>query len=246
LKQVYELVVAAAVILVAGCTHPIEIVGQGDIRSASGEHDCLVEEAPCKAVAVDRYTETYSAQPRPGYSFAGWDNCPEEQGDSCLIDVAAEVVHDNWGKTAPPLVARFAPDCEAAPPSSFAAIQTVIFNGRGCSSGGCHGAGRPQAGLSLATGSSYGNIVNVTAQGGAGLKLVLPGNADSSYLYRKVAARTRPGSYPISGSPMPLAGSPLTGNELAALALWIDAGAPQTGRVGELNEVEQLLGLCGG
>ena len=32
--------------------HPIEIAGEGDIRSSSGQHDCLLEEQPCEAVAV--------------------------------------------------------------------------------------------------------------------------------------------------------------------------------------------------
>jgi len=244
--RVYFSVLIPWLFALAACTHPLDIVGQGDIRSASGDNDCLLEEAPCEVVAVDAYAETYSAQPRSGYIFAGWDNCPEAQDDNCLIDVPAEVVHDNWGKTAPTLIARFALDCSAAPASSFAAIQTAIFNGKGCSSGGCHSGGRPQAGLNLSSGSSYASIVNVTAQSGGGLKRVLPGSAQDSYLYRKVAARTNPGSFRISGSPMPLVGSPLSVDQLAALALWIDAGAPQTGRVGELNEVEQLLGLCGG
>ena len=228
----------------AGCTHPIDIVGQGDIRSSSGEHDCLLEELPCEAVAVHDYVETYRPEPRSGFQFVGWDNCIAQQGEKCVFDIKAGVVFENWGKVMPPLVAKFAPLCEAAPNASFAAIQSVIFDGKGCSNSGCHRGSGAANGMNLSSGNAYAAIVNVTARAGAGLKRVLPGEADNSFLYRKVAARTKPGSFTVAGSPMPLTGSALSANQLAALALWIDAGAPESGRADELNRVEQLLGLC--
>jgi mono/diheme cytochrome c family protein len=229
---------------IAGCTHPIDIIGEGDIRSASGDNDCLLEELPCEAVAVNEYVETYSPQARPGFTFVGWENCPSPEGDNCAFDVSAEVVHDNWNKTVPALVAKFAPVCEAAPADSFAAIQTVIFDGRGCSSSSCHRSPGAAAATDLSSGNAYNSIVDVTARSGGGLKRVLPGDADNSYLYRKVAVKTTPGSFSVSGSPMPLNSSVLSSDELAALAAWIDAGAPQFGRADEFNQVEQLLGLC--
>lgn len=227
-----------------GCTHPIDIVGEGDIRSTSGKNDCLLEELPCEAVAVGEYVEAYRPEPRSGYQFVGLNNCLAQQGESCIFDVDAGTVLNNWGKVMPPLVAKFAPLCEAAPSASFAAIQTVIFNGKGCSNSGCHGGSSPANGMNLSNGRAYAAIVNVTARAGGGLKRVLPGDANNSFLYRKVAAKTNPGSFTISGSPMPLTGSALSANQLAALALWIDSGAPEFGRAGELNEVERLLGLC--
>ncbi len=229
---------------VTSCTHPIDIVGGGDVMSASGEHDCLLEELPCKAVAVDEYIETYMPMARNGYRFVGWDNCPDQQGEYCVLNVDADTVHQNWGKTMPPLIAKFAPECADAPADSFSAIQTVIFSGKGCSNSGCHGGGQPANGMNLSTGNAYDNIINVTARAGGGLKRVLPGDADNSFLYRKVAAKTNPGSFSIAGSPMPLTGSALSTNQLAALALWINAGAPEFGRADELNEVERLLALC--
>ncbi|MEE4143280.1 MAG: hypothetical protein V2I26_00640 [Halieaceae bacterium] len=161
-----------------------------------------------------------------------------------MFDVKAGVVFDNWGKVMPPLVAKFAPLCEAAPTASFAAIQNVIFDGKGCSNGGCHQGSGAANGMNLSSGNAYAAIVNVAARAGGGLKRVLPGDANNSFLYRKVAARTNPGSFTVAGSPMPLTGSALSVNQLAALALWIDAGAPEFGRADELNEVERLLGLC--
>ena len=227
-----------------GCTHPIEIAGEGDIRSSSGSHDCLLEDLPCKAVAVSEYIETYIPEPRSGSRFVGWENCLSQDGENCVFNVSAEVVLQNWFKTMPALVAKFAPLCESAPADSFAGIQAVIFNGKGCSAGGCHSGGSSAGGLNLSSGRSYDSIVEVSARGGAGLKQILPGDAASSYLYRKVAARTNPGSFTISGSPMPLGGSALSADQLAALAAWIDAGAPRSGRADEMNRVEQLLGLC--
>ncbi len=212
-----------------GCTHPIEIVGDGDIRSSSGSHDCLLENLPCKAVALGEYIETYIPEPRSGSNFVGWDNCLSQDGENCVFNVSAEIVQQNWFKTMPALVAKFAPLCENAPADSFAAVQAAIFDGKGCSTGGCHSGGNPASGLNLSSARSYDSSVDVSARGGGGLKLILPGNAAESYLYRKVAARTNPGSFTISGSPMPLVGSALSADQLAALAAWIDAGAPRNG-----------------
>lgn len=227
-----------------GCTHPIEIVGSGDVRSDSGDNDCLLEDLPCEAVAITEYVETYRPSPRSGHQFVGWDNCLTSNGEACVFNVPAELVLENWFQTWPALVAKFAPLCEGAPVDSFAAIQTVIFNGKGCSSGGCHSGNSPAGGMNLTDGRSFSSIINVTARSGGGLKRILPGNANSSYLYRKVSAKTNPGSFTISGSPMPRVGTALSNNQLAALETWISNGAPQFGRADEFNEVERLLGLC--
>lgn len=243
MRSTIPVLLMAAVL--AGCDHPLDIVGgEGDILSASGERDCLLENLPCVIEVVEAYDETYFAEPRAGYEFVGWDNCLVAQDNSCSFNIPENIVEDNWGNTMPALVAKFAPLCAGAPSSSFGAIQTAIFNAKGCTASACHDGNGPQAGLNLTTGNSYAEIVNVTAQSGGGLKLVLPGDATNSYLYRKVSAKTRPGSFSISGSPMPVVGSALSDDQLTALALWIDAGAPQSGRASEFREVEQLLGFC--
>ena len=228
--------------VLAGCTHPVDIIGEGDVRSSSGDYDCLLEELPCESVAIGAYNETYLPEPRSGFQFVGWDNCPAQQGDQCVFDVDAQIVAENWGKIMPPLVAKFAPLCEQAPTASFAAIQTVIFNGKGCSNSGCHGGSRPANGMNLSTGIAYDSIVDIAARVGGGLKRIMPGDADNSFLYRKVAAKTNPGSFTIAGSPMPLTGSALSSDQMAAVALWINEGAPETGRADELKELERLLG----
>ena len=229
--------------LLGACTHPIEIVGEGDILSASGEHDCLMEQQPCEAVAVTAYVETYTAVPRPGSEFVGWEGCTSNT-NACSFDVSESVVIDNWFKTAPALIAKFSRDCSDAPADTFTSIQQAIFTGKGCASGGCHSGSRPTGNMNLASGSSFANTVGRQAASSP-LQRIKPGDANNSYLFRKVSAKTNPGSFSISGSPMPLTGSALSPSQLAALAAWINAGAPRTGRAPETNEVEILLGACG-
>jgi PAB1-binding protein PBP1 len=174
----------------------------------------------------------------------GWDGCPDPSANVCSFDVSKDVVVDNWFTTTPPLIAEFATECDDAPPDTFTSIQQVIFNGKGCSSGGCHSGNNPPAGMNLSSGNSFANTVGRPAVSSS-LTRIEPGDANNSYLFRKVSAKTNPGSFTISGSPMPLSGSALSTSQLAGLAAWINAGAPQTGRSSESNEVEVLLGACG-
>jgi hypothetical protein len=250
LKTLKIVFISIVLPLIYACSHPIEIVGEGDVWSTGGK-TCTLEDYQggldncSKNCVTGAYQETYYAEPRENWVFVHWGNyCTDAIDNSCSFDIPAAVVDQYWFQTIPPLVAKFAPICEAAPADSFAAIQNVIFNDKGCTSGGCHGGGSEAGGLDLSDGNSYQDIFNVTAQSGGGLKLVLPEDANNSYLYQKVSANTDPGSFDISGSPMPLGGTALSSDQLAALAVWIDAGAPQFGRADEFNEVEQLLGLC--
>ena len=75
----------------------------------------------------------------------------------------------------------------------------------------CHGSEVQQSGLRLDSlaavlkGSDYGPIV-------------VPGKADKSRLMRRLMAQDRP--------QMPYGGPPLSGDEIATISQWIDAGAP--------------------
>ena len=61
------IVLAALSLLAMACSHPIEIVGEGDVLSATGDRDCLLEEfhagiEKCsKNTVLGEYMETYSA-----------------------------------------------------------------------------------------------------------------------------------------------------------------------------------------
>ncbi len=106
-----------ALLFIQACSHPIEIVGEGDVRSFS-ERKCLLEDHAAglencsKNYVIDAYQETYRAYPRQGWKFDHWGNCMTVSGNFCSFDVPAESVHASWGKVVPSLQAVFteAPD----------------------------------------------------------------------------------------------------------------------------------------
>jgi hypothetical protein len=117
-----KLIISAAVlitvpivaVLFISCSHPIVIVGNGDVRSESGERDCLREDFLSNAdncnknYVIHGYTETYYAEPRPGWQFDRWVNyCTNASSNECSFNVPAETVHQFWGETMPPLQAMF-------------------------------------------------------------------------------------------------------------------------------------------
>jgi len=111
---------AGLLVLLAACSHPLEIIGEGDIVSASGDRDCLYEDSIAGASnctensVIGNYLETYYAEPRPGWEFVGWENyCNDVPGNECAFDVPANIVQQAWGLAVPPLRAVFS---EAEPP----------------------------------------------------------------------------------------------------------------------------------
>jgi hypothetical protein len=105
--------------------------------------------------------------------------------------------------------------------STFAQIQSGIFTPT-CAKSGCHTSDIVAGGLVLEAGQSYGQIVGRPAPEQPRLDLVRPGNAEASYLLKKVR-----GDLDISGAHMPLDGPPfLSPDQIAGLAAWIQAGAP--------------------
>jgi hypothetical protein len=83
------------------CSHPIEIVGHGDVTSVSGNRNCYLEDfqaanVKCtKNYAVGAYQETYYAQPRAGWQFDKWVNyCANAPPPNyeCAFNLSAEVV----------------------------------------------------------------------------------------------------------------------------------------------------------
>ena len=112
--------ISSRILLVSGllalgaCKHPLEIIGEGDITSASGERGCSLEEFQAGATncteneVAEAYNETYIATPREGYAFDRWFNgCNTSVSNECSFNVAADVVEDFAGETAAPLKAKF-------------------------------------------------------------------------------------------------------------------------------------------
>ena len=109
----------------------------------------------------------------------------------------------------------------------FSSIQQQIFENSDSSGRSacvqCHNAtGQLFAGrLNLEHGVAYDNLINVEARNKAGATRVIPGDADNSYLIRKLA-----GGPDIFGLRMPNNGPPyLTDGQIAVIRRWIEAGA---------------------
>jgi arylsulfatase A-like enzyme len=114
----------ALLLLVAACKHPFEIVGEGDIYSQTGTRDCLLEDYQASQpnctenIVTGDYFETYTADPRPGWKFDGWENyCGRRVDNTCSFNFEAALVDQFAGVIAPPLKANFsaAPNPPANP-----------------------------------------------------------------------------------------------------------------------------------
>jgi len=111
---------------------------------------------------------------------------------------------------------------------TFSSIQTNIFN-QSDSSGRlaciqCHtDAGRtPSGNLVLLEGRSYQQLVGRGSTGKPGATLVIPGDADNSYIIHKLE-----GSADIVGQRMPRGNGPfLTEGQILVIRQWIKDGAP--------------------
>lgn len=113
------------------------------------------------------------------------------------------------------------PDVVVTNPSFATDIQP-IFTKR-CAQGGCHTVGEAQFGLVLAPGYAYASLVNHPSALSPTYVRVLPGDHESSWLYRMIDDEDslRPGV-----PRMPLAATPLTPNQIQTIVNWIDEGAP--------------------
>jgi len=102
---------------------------------------------------------------------------------------------------------------------SFASNVQPIYT-TSCALAGCHDARSAQVGMVLEKGVAIANTVNVPSAEQPELLRINPGNADDSYLVRKI--RGTPG---ISGRPMPLGRTPLTAAQINTIVIWVNEGA---------------------
>ncbi len=143
-------------------------------------------------------------------------------------------------------VPSLAQDCEGGNfDSTFALIQKVVFENRGCTVSACHGAAA-SGGLDLRADVAHDNLIEqpaTTVPAGtiAGLKRVVPGQKDQSLLYINLAAATLSGQWEAPLRAMPIGFEPLSLDELEAVREWIEQGAPREGTVPGTGE---LLDAC--
>ena len=83
---------------------------------------------------------------------------------------------------------------------------------------------------------SHDSLVSVASSIDPGTMRIFPGDQDLSMLYMKLAAKTS-GTSGVPGSPMPSNAETVSEDHLAALRLWIRAGAPEDGVVREHVDV---------
>jgi cysteine-rich repeat protein len=124
--------------------------------------------------------------------------------------------------------------------SSWEAIHALVIERHGCTQAACHGSAPGQGGLDLRFENAYANLLEVPSSGSADAR-VSPGAPRRSSLWKKLAAKTDPGSVEITGTPMPSGLPPVSDDELEALRLWIYAGAPEDGVV---DGIQDLLDAC--
>jgi hypothetical protein len=103
----------------------------------------------------------------------------------------------------------------------FSRIQAEIFTPN-CAKAGCHDAASGSAGLVLAAGQSYDEIVDVPSTGQSTLDRIEPGDPGRSYLIKKLR-----GDPDITGARMPLdRPGGLPQEQIDGIIAWVQAGAP--------------------
>lgn len=118
MKTLGTLSLCVALLLFQACSHPIEIDGEGDVTSASGTRNCLLEDFEAgldncdKNYVIGAYAETYRPVARPGWFFdhwAGYCQTAAPPNYDCAFTTPAATVQQFWGQTMPPLRAVFKP-----------------------------------------------------------------------------------------------------------------------------------------
>lgn len=123
--------------------------------------------------------------------------------------------------------------------SAYHDIQEYVFD-KSCASSACHAAPQNSAGLSLEYGLSYDALVGIVPRNAtaaaAGMKLVDPENPDNSFLLTKLIGPESPNL----GASMPFGGGMIHTGKIDAIRTWIEAGAPETGKVAGIGDLGVL------
>lgn len=100
-------------------------------------------------------------------------------------------------------------------------VQPILSSN--CVFSGCHVGTSPQEGLTLSSGQTFENVVNVASRQLPTMNRVTPNQPDESYLVHKIqGTHLDEGG---SGERMPEARAPLSQAEIDLIRAWIQAGA---------------------
>lgn len=123
--------------------------------------------------------------------------------------------------------------------STYHEIQDNIFD-KSCANAACHAPTQNSADLNLTYGQSYHDLVDRIprnrAAAAAGMKLIDPGNPNNSFLLTKLMGPEDPNF----GQRMPFGGGSLHKGKIDAIRTWIEAGAPQEGKVPGIGDLGVL------
>ena len=123
--------------------------------------------------------------------------------------------------------------------SAYHDIQEYVFD-KSCANSVCHAAPANAGNLNLTYGLSYENLVGGVPQNpaaaAAGMKLIDPGNPENSFLLTKLMGPTAP----EQGARMPFGGGVLHSGKIDAVRTWIEAGAPQIGKIAGIGDLAVL------
>ena len=154
-----------------------------------------------------------------GLTRNGTDTLDADVNRDGIVNVLDLVrVSNSFGQTAP------------EEGSAYHDIQEYVFD-KSCANSACHAAPANAGNLNLTYGLSYEDLIGVVPQNpaavAAGMKLVDPGNPENSFLLTKLLGPTAP----EQGIRMPFGGGVLHTGKIDAIQTWIEAGAPQTGKI---------------
>ena len=123
--------------------------------------------------------------------------------------------------------------------SAYHDIQEYVFD-KSCANSVCHAAPANAGNLNLTYGLSYEDLVGREPQNpaaaAAGMQLVDPGNPENSFLLAKLIGPT----VAEQGARMPFGGGMLHNGKIDAVRTWIEAGAPQTGKLAGIGDLGVL------